>query len=332
MKEISFFTNEYIFIANMLLLFSYLQTNMLILRLVFVAAYIFFTIFFLTLPSIAIDNVFFSVLFCFLNIYLSIPLISLLVPPDFNQEQREIYTNHFKDYITPRELYELYQVGKRKVYKVNSCLFKAGHEFSSLFFVSKIGKNCKIELRTGKKKLLNIKEYSWIGIPEYLQLLSTKSSIEKALEDNETGEWKIQANLYVGIAGRRDSAGAFSLTYSFDDNINIVNQADENPEKDTDRSMGETTLLVDDTIIIYEFELKDIEKVANKLGYSIMRGLHSIWLKYCSTIIKLVDRGILEHKEKMEKKKSDSIQALRKAFTQTHFKVEEHNEEFIFNK
>jgi hypothetical protein len=329
MKEISFFTNEYLLIANLLLLFSYLQTNMLILRLIFVAAYIFFFIFFLTLDVISLDNVIFSLLFCFLNIYLSIPLISSLVPPDFNTEQREIYAHHFKDYITPRELHELLQVGKRKVYKVNSCLFKAGHEFSSLFFVYKIGKNCKIEIKTGKKKTLNIKQYSWIGIPEYLQLLSTKSSIEKALEDNYTGEWKIQANLYVNISTGRCDSG-YSPNDSIEDNINA--NSEEYPLKEGDRSTGETTLLTEDVIVLYEFELKDIEKVANKLGYTIMRGLHSIWLKYCSTIIKMVDRGILEHKEMMVKRKSDSIKLLQKAFTQQNFKIEEHNEEIIYTK
>jgi hypothetical protein len=332
MKEVYFFSNEYILIANLLLLFSYIQTNILILRLVFVAAYIFFFIFALTLPTINIDNVIFSLLFCFINIYLSIPLISSLVPPEFNQEQRDIYANHFKDYITPRELKELLQVGKRKVYRVNSCLFKPGHEFSSLFFIVRIGKNCKVELRSSNKKRLihTITDYSWLGIPEYLQLLSTKNSIHQALEDNDTGEWNIQANVYTNMHLRRES-GTGSQILSLDDNIVIHGLGEDNVnQKETSRSALDATLLGDDSITLYEFELKDIEMVANKVGYSIMRGLHSIWLKYCSHIVKLVDKGIIEKKAKFERRKTESIN-LKKAFTQNQYRIEEHNEEMIIN-
>jgi hypothetical protein len=291
MKECHLLTNEYYSLANILLLLSYIQTNMLILRLVFIAAYIFFLLFSLTLPEVSVDGILFSIFFCFVNAYLSVPLINAQIPPEFNQEEKEIFINHFRNHLTPKELEEFLKVGKRRVYRVNSCLFKTGHEFSSLFFIVKLGKSCKIRLKSTMIKNMNIAQYSWLGIPEYLSIIS-KKSLTKAINANDTGEWKVQANIFIDYEGN-SRIDASRDEYSLD----ITNE----------------TVFIDNRVILYEFELKDLDRVFNNTinGRSILKGLQALWLKYCSSIIRTVDQKTLEEKDKREKRNAVSFEKRR---------------------
>ena len=141
MKEIKYFMNEYIFMANAILFLCYLQTNLLMFRLLFIAACIFFTINALSLPVISIDAVIFNILFTFINIYLAAQLIKNLAPPNFTKEQKEIYEQHFRNYLTPMEFSKLLFYHRRRIYRVSTPIVKCGNEFSSLFFITKIGKN-----------------------------------------------------------------------------------------------------------------------------------------------------------------------------------------------
>lgn len=286
MKEIKYFNNEYIFIANCLLLISYLQSNMLVFRLFFIAACIFFVIFSLTTPVVAIDGVIFNILFTLMNIILSIPLIKNLIPPNLNPEQKEIFRNHFKNYLIPIELDHLLKKGRRRIYRVSTGMIKVKNEFSSLFFIAKIGKNCNVELKT-KKRIFDLNVYSWIGIPEYLNVISSKESLFKALKDFDTGEWGVSLNIFVdenSVNKAENDSGIFEKNdntlggLEFDDKINICNDTYIGTDEDY-------------TVIVYEFELRHIHEVFSDASYglSIMRGLHSIWLKYCSDIVRRVD-------------------------------------------
>jgi hypothetical protein len=39
-------------------------------------------------------------------------------------------------------------------------------------------------------------QYSWLGGPEYLKIIS-KQSLDKALLLNDTDEWRVQANIFI---------------------------------------------------------------------------------------------------------------------------------------
>jgi hypothetical protein len=285
MKEIGYFSNEYLFVANCLILLCYLQTNMLMLRFLFIAGNMFFLIFCLTAPVIRIDSIIFNISFILINVWLTVPLINNLVPPHFTKEQREIFKNHFKNYLTPKEVEILLSYHRRKIYKVSSQIEKMGNEFSSLYFIVKIGKNCSVYLKS-KKRSFDLHEYSWVGVPEYLNVISRKEVLLKALKEFDTGEWG--ANLSVSVLPPDENVE--------DDNSSLHNEKEQ--QINVSVHHGDHTISPvdeDNTVIIYEFDLRNMDKIfTNKdHGLSIMRGLHSIWLKYCSEIVRKVDLGNL---------------------------------------
>jgi hypothetical protein len=293
MKEIKLFMNEYMFIANLLLFLCYLQTNLLMFRLLFIAACLFFLIFSLTGPVISIDTVIFNISFTIINVILSTSLIKNIVPPQFTNEQKEIFREHFKNYVSPIELNALLKSGRRKIFRVTSNVIKLGNEFSSLFFIAKIGKNCRIELKTKKRKL-ELTNYSWVGVPEYLNIISKKDSLSQALREFDTGGWNV--NLKV-IVDSNDITG-FNEDYINEDFFQDKDDIKTEMKLDVGTSnISMSRDLKDDEsiVILYEFELNKIDTVFSNPNYGtqIMRGLHSIWLKYCADIVKKVDQNNL---------------------------------------
>jgi hypothetical protein len=276
MKEIRYFMNEYIFVANSILLFCYMQTNLVMFRLLFIAACIFLTIDALSVPIISIDMVLFNMLFTFINIYLVTPLIKNLAPPNFSKEQKEIYENHFRNYLTPMELSKLLFYHRRRIFRVTTPIVKAGNEFSSLFFITNIGKNCTVTLKSKKNKF-DLNQYSWLGVPEYLDLISRKETLALALKESSLCEWNI--TILVNVENPME---------------NLLSDADEGDEIHIDTHLLNNEVKdQDNEVILYEFELSCIEKIFSDpiYGIKIMRGLYSIWLKYCADVVKKVDQA-----------------------------------------
>jgi hypothetical protein len=283
MKEFKFFMNEYMFLANFLLFLCYMQKNLLMFRLLFISACLFFLIFSLTLPVISIDTVLFNITFVLINIMFSVPLIKNLIPPKFTKEQKEIFRNHFKNYLSPVELNLLLSHHRRRILKVSTTVIKSGNEFSSLFFIAKIGKNCRVELKS-KRRNFDLVEYSWVGMPEYLNLISKKESLNQALRDSDTGEWNV--SIHIEVNQETD----FCLEHEDCENeIRVQTNTNVNNSRDTYNLKDE-----DNMVILYEFELNHMNQIFSHgtHGGTIMRGLHSIWLKYCTDIVKKVDQSI----------------------------------------
>ena len=278
MKEIKFFMNEYLFIANLLLFLCYLQSNLIMFRLLFIASCIFFLIFSLTGDTVSLDTVIFNFLFTIINVIFVVPLIKRLVPPHFSKEQKDIFREHFRNYLSPIELNVLLSTSRRKIFRVTSQIIKFGNEFSSLYFIAKIGKRCRIEMKTKKRKF-ELSEYSWIGVPEYLNIISKKESLSQALRDYDTGEWNISMQVLIDSSDQINESVSFDLGGT-----------------DLGMSLSKEINLEDHQVVIYEFELNNIEKIFsdNFYGIQIMRGLHSRWLKYCSEIVKKVDATSIE--------------------------------------
>ncbi len=129
MKEFKLFMNEYIIIANVLLFLCYNQSNMLMFRLIFIAACLFLLINSLTTPIISIDIVIFNILFVIINAHFAKPLIMKMVPPNFSKEQKKLHINYFNNFMQPTELSNLLIAHSRKHYKVPTKLIKSGNEF-----------------------------------------------------------------------------------------------------------------------------------------------------------------------------------------------------------
>ena len=172
MKPWDWVLDHYLFVSNILMLvilnlikLSYLQTKLLLFRMISISASIFMFIFVLNLRVLTFDNLIFQIMFVCINIYESVPLLRELIPPNFNTEQKELYKKYFKKYFKPVEFNFLLTKHRRRVYKVSSSVVNKGNGFTSLFFVAKIPQDvsCNIFIRKGKHKLLDLTEYSWIG-------------------------------------------------------------------------------------------------------------------------------------------------------------------------
>lgn len=213
-----------------------------------VAASIFMLIFSLNLPTFYIDNFIFQFSFVVINIYLSIPLFNELIPPQFTDEQRNLYKSHFKKYLKPSEFKHLLSSFRRRVFKVNSSIVQRGNGFSSIFFIAKLPKknnNCTIELRTGKIPLSQLVEYSWIGIVEYIKLLNNnQGSLKKALDNHDTELWGVDCTITFNLTKS-------PLGRSYEDK-----SEDEISEDNFDIN----ALNKDDEVIIYEWDLEVFNK------------------------------------------------------------------------
>ena len=154
-------------------------------------------IFSFNLPVFYIDNFIFQLSFVLINIYLSIPLFKELVPPNFDDEEKELFKKHFKKFLKPSEFKHLLSTYRRRVYKVTSRIVNKGNGFSSIFFIAKMPSKCRcsIEINSGRVVLDTLKEYSWVGIVEYMSLIKNTGSIKKAVEMNDTGEWLIDCQI-----------------------------------------------------------------------------------------------------------------------------------------
>jgi hypothetical protein len=188
-----------------------------------VAASIFMLFFSLNLPTVFIDNFLFQLSFVFIHIYLSIPLFKELIPPTFSDEEKKLFKSHFKKYFTPSEFKHLLSGVRRRVFKVSSSIVQRGNGFSSIFFIAKKPKEnpCLIELKSGKKMITNLEEYSWIGIMEYISFIKDTGSLKKALESNDSGVWGVDCLITFGsqsgqMQRTRDDK---EFTQEFDDSI-----------------------------------------------------------------------------------------------------------------
>ncbi len=282
-KQFEPILNEYILIANILLFLCYIQSNLLMFRLMFISACLFLILNSLNTPVISIDNVIFCILFTMINVYLAIPLIKKIIPPNFSKEQKEMYQNHFNGYLLPIDLKKLFDISRRKIYRVSTKIIRSGNEFSSLFFIAKKGSKCEIKLQMQRKKY-DLSENSWVGIMEYMNLIATKNSLSKAVKEFNTGEWGV--NLKVKIENQYE----FENENEYEYDKNFIGD---------DKTIYQNNDQEDYTVIVYEFELKKLSELFNDkaFGQPISRGLQSIWLNYCSDIVKRVDRNKESSKE-----------------------------------
>ena len=195
MVYIEYVFNQYYLIAQCLNLISYSQSNFLILRLLFIASSLFFVIFAITSDSLQLDTCLFNLTFFIINIWRSIPLFMDLVPPKLSSELEEIYNNYFHRFMRKQEFELLFSKASRIVYKKSCFLVKEGNGFSSIFFIPSIPKNCEATTILKNNQEYNIKEYSWLGIMEFLNMISDHQKLTKSTVFKNTGYWEMRIKL-----------------------------------------------------------------------------------------------------------------------------------------
>lgn len=250
---------------------SYFQTHFLMLRMLFVASSIFYLIFSLQSSPILIDLVIFNSIFLFINISSSIPLFLKLIPPKLNHELQDIYSSYFKKYMSKNEFRFLFKHASRRTYRVTSTLIKPGNGFSNFIFIPRIPDNCKITVSTREE--YEQRNFSWVGIIEFLELISSQGGLSKELLDSSNPVWKAKFKI------------EFSNINKGVQSIHEQDSDEESEEKQPELGKSEDML---NSLRLYEFDLYKLNEVFNNpdMGNSIMKALYSIWLLNCSYIVK----------------------------------------------
>ena len=174
-------------------------------------------LFVLNLKVLTIDNFLFQILFVFINIYNSIPLIKELIPPEFNPEQKELYKKYFKGFFKKVEFKYLLSKHRRRVIKVSSSFVQRGNGFTSVFFFAKfpLDEMINVFLKKGKIKIIDLQEHNWLGIIEYINLLKDYGELKRAINSYQTGVWGIDCE----ISFKKVEDTKMIMTTGLDDSI-----------------------------------------------------------------------------------------------------------------
>eukprot|EP00742_Colponemidia_sp_Colp-10_P004889 GILJ01005222.1.p1 GENE.GILJ01005222.1~~GILJ01005222.1.p1 ORF type:complete len:290 (+),score=38.22 GILJ01005222.1:81-872(+) len=174
-------------IAQCFLLLSYVQVNILFLRVVLCFGSLFFAIWCgVSLPGISVDGVVYNVIFGFINFVQAIFLAREMLPIKFTPEQQQMYKTLFGSFLTPYQFKLLLNHGRRrKIRKLNSVLSQEGNPFSMIALVVEKDPTAVFIVEKDGVKLNELSLYNWIGMPEYTEYLEAKKLAEGKSVDGD---------------------------------------------------------------------------------------------------------------------------------------------------
>jgi len=183
-----------LYIAYIFLLFSYLTTNVLILRLNLILSAIAFIIWACIYPTTAVqvDTVVYNSLFIIINLYNSIPLFKELLPVSLTTIEEVCYQRDFKDFLSKREFkYFISHFKKKQSTQDQPQIVNKGTKFEGLIYVSKINKGLEIYITKDNEKVKSLREGAWLGVVEYMLYHEKKMKSDELM-------WDISANIESG--------------------------------------------------------------------------------------------------------------------------------------
>jgi hypothetical protein len=135
-----------------------------------------------------------------------------LIPPEFSSEERRLYNKYFSRYFKPNEYKKLINLARRKVYRVNSTIINQGNGFSSLFFVADVSdEGIRLDMKMNGAVVRNLSKFGWIGIMEYINLIS-KKSLSHAIAIGEYGRWGINLEVILNQDQNSSDSEASDIT------------------------------------------------------------------------------------------------------------------------
>jgi hypothetical protein len=175
-----------LYIAYIFLLFSYLTTNVLILRLNLVLSAIAFIVWSCIYPATAVqvDTVVYNSLFIIINLYNSIPLFKELLPVSLTTIEEESYQRDFKDFLSRREFkYFISHFKKNESSPEQPQIVNKGTKFEGLIYVAKINKGSEIFIIKDNEKVKSLREGAWLGVVEYMLYHEKKIKSDELMWD-----------------------------------------------------------------------------------------------------------------------------------------------------
>lgn len=281
--------NQYFFIAQVFNLLSYAQSNFLFLRILFLGSAFFYIVFAATLDVVVLDMILFNIVFLLINVWMAIGLFVELIPPKLTKEEEDMYYSYFSKYMTKQQMKLLFSVSSRQVYTVSSTLIKPGNGFNSMYFIHKIPSNCRaIVTQQGEYEQ---KENCWVGILEFLDLISENSKITKDTLQNTKCFWKLKLRFEIDTnqkASNENFLDRRNSNASYAEEFNLPLLGKKGRPQDTMALLIEPLKLEEESMIVYEFDLVKMFQIFHNhsSGASIMKILYSMWLELCSHFVK----------------------------------------------
>lgn len=209
----------------------------------------FFCVWAWTIKDIAVqlDHFFYNFAFVIINCYQNYRLLGKVIPPKFDEEEKEIYERDFKEVFDNFEFRMLLDEGRRDYLSSNeSQVCKFGQSFKEIIYVAKIHPGYRVVLEDNEGNMVSeVQEGSWIGLIEYAKREDYLQN-EKLKEAIHLGKyeliWQISATLR-------------------DDNFNVINRKTLEPNfaKELIRMNTSRPEINDDEINQYQFLKKRAE-------------------------------------------------------------------------
>ena len=192
---------------------------------------------------IFLDSFLFSILFILINAFSSFKLFKKLIPPNFTTEEIKFYKRYFSKHFTLNEYRKLIDCARRRVYKINTTIVNTGNEFSSIFFLADINtEDISVDLKVNGQTTRILENNSWVGIVEYVDYISNKSSNE--INRNDPIFWGID------------------VVIKFDDDINESKSLNDEElsfiSKDVSSELNIKPINNEKEVVIYEWDLSVI--------------------------------------------------------------------------
>jgi hypothetical protein len=163
--------DNWMYIAYSFLLFSYININVLVLRLCLTIAAVFFVVWgFDPVRAVQLDCVIFSLIHILINIVMSVPLVKQIWPVKLSELEEEIYQRDFGSYMSKKQFKHMIKNFKLKTYDADDsqlCCYKSNFEY--VIYVAKINPGWTVRLtKESSETLTELREGSWIGVIEYM--------------------------------------------------------------------------------------------------------------------------------------------------------------------
>lgn len=291
--EYSFFANEYLVTANILLLITFLLKNQIMFRMVLISAIVFLVFYNLSFPTLFLDVFITNLAMLFINIYNVLKLFRTIIPPVLDKESLYIYQKSFSKFLTKNQFKKLIEVSKRRTFRVNSHIALAKNGFTSLYLIVIIPENGEVKLRFKETFIASLEELSWIGVVEYVELLTT-SKVEEVIKKGNTGYWGVDTIVQFdtrknrSISKNRDSFLDESKSVDIVDLNNSKVSRDDTDESEDISELDDDEIRNQKEVIVYEWTLQDLCQIYSDSedGNALKTSLHSIWLEHLAKFLK----------------------------------------------
>jgi hypothetical protein len=182
-----------------------------------------------------------------------------LVPPKFSSEETKMYNKYFYRYFKPHEFRKLMDSARRRVYKVNTNVVNQGNGFSSLFFVADIiGENVNLDLKNNGAHIKYLNIYGWLGIVEYIEVISTGTISQAISRGSDFGSWGVSLDVCFHISEEQNESGTEEISGSYvsQDQDQDQDQEQEQLEEEEQDYFECDFKEIHKEVVLYEFDLE----------------------------------------------------------------------------